>query len=96
MSARVTVKDIEVCGLLGPNGVHCAHTLSAATEDFTAQQWNQMSVGWLCMSPQSFSDTESSIAQFCNAYPNLCDYQTVSTLKRVLRRIKRLTKVKTK
>lgn len=89
----ITVYDSEVCGDLGESGAHCAHTLTNGKRDVSKTDWDELRVGWLCMSPQAFSDTESALDQFCTAY-NVCDYQTRESLQAAFNKIHQLTKAR--
>lgn len=84
---HVIVYDTEVCGNLGPYGAHCVHTLTEETRDVNVRQWQNESIGWLCMDSKGFNDTETSLDQLC-ATTNLCDYQTRQVIEDVKARLR--------
>lgn len=81
------ITDIEACGDKGSLGGHCAHTLTNETRNLNKHDWDAMRFGWICMSPEDFTNTETEIAQLCNSNSKLCDYRTKTLLRDILFRM---------
>ncbi len=79
--SHVTIYDKEVCADLGYVGAECAHTYTEGTRQPTKGEWDHERVGWFCMSPDSFNDTETGIDQLCTT-SKLCDYETQQRITR--------------
>ena len=88
----VTIQDVEVCGDLGQFGAHCAMTLTDGQRDIPKKAWDKERLGMLCLTSQSFNDTETVIDQFCAAYPGTCSYETQVQLHESLVRVQSVIK----
>ena len=75
---------------LGPSGSHYAETLTNATGDIPKTGWDQLRVGMLCMSSESFNDIETEIDQACQLVT--CTYQTRESLRLAFNRIRPLVR----
>lgn len=81
--ADVPIKDTTVCANLGSDGAHCNNTLTEKPVDYSALEWQQKSVGWLCMNSDDFNNTETAVDQLCQICGN-CTYQTKEAFTRML------------
>lgn len=72
----VTIPNSRVCADLGVAGATCDNTLSSSPVQIKKNDWDKMRVGWFCLNPQDFSDTESALDQLCQQDDN-CDYSVV-------------------
>jgi len=88
----ITIYDKEVCGDLGEYGAHCAHTLVDKKRDIPKAKWDKERVGYLCVSPRAYTDTETAIDQFCATNPNLCNYATREQVEAVKGRMRPVVK----
>ena len=86
LNPRTIIYDTEACAILGAAGAQCAHTLTPETETMTKAEWDQNSIGWICMPSQGFNDTETALDQICNSTKE-CDYQTRQAIALVKARL---------
>jgi len=63
--AHLTRYDVEACADLGPDGAHCAHTLTPTTRDIPKAQWDATRVGWFCEDSADFNNDQSELDQAC-------------------------------
>lgn len=84
---HVNIYDKQVCGDLGEYGAHCNHTLVSKPEDFDKQTWDTMRVGWMCVDPTGFNDTETALDQLC-ATTKKCTYKQRQVIEEVKARIR--------
>jgi len=83
---HVTIYDKQVCGDLGEDGAHCNHTLVSKPEDFDKATWDIMRVGWMCVDPTGFNDTETALDQLCTTTKK-CTYKQRKAIEEVKARI---------
>lgn len=79
---HVVIHDKEFCGDLGVVGAHCAHTLTPETRDVSKENWDKERIGNICVNSRGWTDTETSIDQFCTT-TDLCDYETQQAVVRI-------------
>lgn len=86
----VDVYDKEVCGDLGSDGARCNHTLVENTRNLSKDEWDKLrsDEGWMCMSANSFIETEATLEQLCDK--NGCDYKTMQLIKQFKTQIKEI------
>jgi len=87
--SHLDVFDVNACGDLGPDGAHCAHTLTSVKTDIPKAQWDITRVGWMCMDAADFNNTETALDQACVWIK--CTYkqqQQMETMKANLRNVK--------
>lgn len=87
---QITVKDKEVCGDLGSEGAHCAHTLIVKTRDIKKAQWDLERVGWLCTNSTGYTDTETTIDAVCQVIH--CDFETQQKVAGALTKMRAVAK----
>lgn len=78
----VQVHDIEACSDLASAGAECAHTYVTKRRAVSKAEWDHMRVGWFCMSPIDFSDTEDSLDELCKNNPGACSYVAEEQIQR--------------
>ena len=76
---HIAVYDKLVCGDLGADGAHCNYTLHSEKIDIPKQRWDEKRFGWMCMSSESFNDTETAMDQLCNGN-NKCKFKNKKIL----------------
>lgn len=87
----ITVYDKEVCADLGEIGADCTTTITGKSRELSKAQWDSIRTGYFCMDSRGYTDTETAIDQFCNAY-NVCDYKTREQLQATAKRLRKLAK----
>ena len=85
----MTIKDGEWCGDVGEFGAECVHTLSPAKRTLDKVHWDVQRIGWVCTSPESFTDLKTSLQQLCAAQ-DICDYEDVKKTLKALERLENL------
>jgi hypothetical protein len=86
---QVTVYDKIVCGDLGEDGAHCNHTLKQEPADYDKATWDSMRIGWMCVDPTGFNDTETALDQLCTT-TNRCTYKQRQAIEEVKARIREI------
>lgn len=89
---HVTIYDKEVCGDLGEFGAHCNHTLKPNPRDLTKEEWDKERVGWMCVDPTGFNDTETALDQLCTT-TRRCTYKQRQAIESVKARIREIGNV---
>lgn len=78
---HITVKNTEVCGILGADGAHCANTLTPDTRDLTKEEWDAISAyRYVAMPIEAYAEWKKIQEYLCHE-SNLCDYETVKQLR---------------
>lgn len=78
---QVTIKDETIYADKGDLGAFEAHTLTTPTRDVPKIEWDNLRVGMLCMSPDSFGDYKQAIEKLCSYEKNVCDYNMQQALQ---------------
>lgn len=89
----IEIFDREVCADLGEIGARCGHTLTDEKRNVEKEAWDEERIGMLCMDSEAYTDAETALDQFCEAYPALCSYKNRKTLKGFLERMQTLSDV---
>lgn len=84
---HVNIYDKQVCGDLGPDGAHCNNTLTTNKVDYDKETWDKKRLGWMCVDPTAFNDTETAIDQLCTTTKK-CTYKQRQKMEAVKARIR--------
>lgn len=77
--------DVQGCADLGPDGAHCAHTLTPQTRDIPKAEWDTERIGWLCSPADDFTEVQTELDQACVWIS--CSYEEKEALKAVQTRL---------
>jgi hypothetical protein len=79
---EVTIQDHTIYVDMGSLGAHSRTTLSNQSQDISKSQWDDMRIGMLCMTPDTYADWKEVIEKLCSK-SNTCKYQITPTVKAV-------------
>lgn len=78
---EVKVYNEPYCAIAGKFGARCFETLTNRRFNYTKEQWDEKSIGWVAVPSESFTRNTSTLEQFC-AYTKRCTYQEVQEFKK--------------
>jgi hypothetical protein len=65
--ARVPIVDAEFCGDKGAFGARCTYFIQDKKRSMTEAEWEKKRVGWVCTSPETFSNWKKSLLKLCDS-----------------------------
>lgn len=84
------MKDFRYCGIEGSLGAHCNQFYTDAPVNYDKTNWDKLSFGWLCLSPDDYGVIKSELEQACSIAN--CTYEQWQTMDAAFRRIDNLNK----